>query len=37
MTAQPQRISWTNNFEDALARARNEHRTVLLDFTAATM
>ena len=37
MTAQPQRISWTNNFDTALTRARNEQRTVLLDFSAAPM
>ena len=31
------RISWTNNLEEALTRARSERRNVLLDFSAAPM
>ena len=34
--AQPS-IPWTRNLDEALARARNEKRTVLVDFTAAPM
>jgi hypothetical protein len=30
-------ISWTNSLDEALARARNEKRSVLVDFTAAPM
>jgi hypothetical protein len=30
-------ITWTNSLNDALARARNEKRSVLVDFTAAPM
>ena len=37
MTAEPQRISWSTNFDEALTRARNEQRTILLDFSAAPM
>jgi thiol:disulfide interchange protein len=33
--AQP--IAWSDNLNDALERARNEKRTVLVDFTAAPM
>jgi len=30
-------ISWTDNIETALARARDQQRNVLLDFSAAPM
>ena len=30
-------ISWTDRFEDALARGREQQRDILLDFTAAPM
>jgi hypothetical protein len=30
-------ITWTDNFEEALARARDEQRDVLIDFSAAPM
>lgn len=35
--AQAASITWTANLDEALARARNEQRTVLVDFTAAPM
>ena len=35
--AQPQTISWNEGVDAALERARNEHRTVLVDVTAAPM
>lgn len=30
-------ISWTDRFDDALARGREQQRDILLDFTAAPM
>ena len=35
MAAQP--ITWTGNLDQALTRARDERKQVLLDFTAAPM
>jgi hypothetical protein len=37
MTAQPETISWTHGLDQAFTRARDEHRYVLLDFSAAPM
>ena len=36
MPAQQTAITWTDNLEKALERARSEHRDVLLDFTSGT-
>jgi len=30
-------VTWTNDFDQALEQAREKHRHVLLDFTAAPM
>ncbi len=35
--AQPLDIQWSDAVDQAIERARNEHRSVLLDFTAAPM
>ena len=35
--AQPQAINFNQGLDAAIARARNEHRTVLVDATAAPM
>ena len=34
---QPQAINWNDGVDQAIERARNEQRNVLLDFTAAPM
>jgi hypothetical protein len=34
---QPQAINWNESVDQAVAGARNERRSVLLDFTAAPM
>lgn len=35
--AQPLAIAWNESVDQVIERARNEHRHVLLDFTAAPM
>jgi len=37
LMTQPQAINWNNGVDQAIERARNEQRNVLLDFTAAPM
>jgi len=37
MATQQSAIAWTTDFDKALDRAQDQHRPVLLDFTAAPM